>query len=613
MWFSLFCVLLVGGVAFFQSIHGLFSSLLFCVIAIVSLGLGFGLYEYVAYEFLVGWKPDFALAISLAACFGVPLVILRVALDSLIQRSCLLPALVDRVGGLFFGVITSLICVGVMATCIQMLPFGGSFLTFSRVPGEVKIEDGRLNDKAMKVNATNALSGQDQHVWLSPDRFAAGLATMLSDGVFQGQRRFGGDHPDLLLEIGRSQVVKPGVGVMAKPGTIDVEPLRIADYVYEKTGGTRSNPTVKYDPVPTKAGHSLWVLQFSPSADAADSDGEHRFTMPQIWLTGTDRYDAALHLIPCAIRDEDDAAKHVQTARRGRDQVPILFDLWKPGSNGDIEVVFEVPDGFVPQAMVYKTGARASVSAPRQDEVLLPASSDKAAQTASPGSDADPKDKRSGRRGRSRRGRSSSNGDRQTQSGGGRVTGSRARADQSFFGPDLPLAISDYQSLGGVDFSASTKNLKEGSFYAFVTKQDSDDKNAKMLHFEVPQGKRLLHLSQKNLKAGSSLGKALNFATKTVRNYLVTDDAGQTLQMVGQYAIANVDGDEILEVQYFPEQIGSIGRGVGPFDEIKERHLNQRDTQLVYLFLMDQGRQAIEFSTGRRGRANLRSANLIAE
>ncbi|MFQ5490139.1 MAG: CvpA family protein [Phycisphaerae bacterium] len=612
MWFSLFCLLLLGGVAFYQSIHGLFSSFLFFGIALISLGLGFGLYEYVAYEFLVGWKPEFALPIALAACFGVPLVVLRVAMDSLIQRSCLLPALVDRAGGLFFGAITSLICVGVLATAIQMLPFGGSFLKYSRIPGEVKTDDGRFEPEVMQVNATHALAGEDAHVWLSPDRFAAGFAGMLSDGVFQGQRRFRNDHPDLLLEIGWSQVVKPGVIVMAKPGTVQVEPLRTTDYVYKKTGGTRSNPTVEYEPVPPKAGHSFWTLLLKPGAETANADGQKRFTLPQIRLLGTNKYDEWMQLIPCAIRDADDAAKHVRSTRQGgRANVPVLFELWEPSGDGDIEVVFEVPDGFVPHSVTYKTGARASVSAPREDDVFVPPSSDKEAATASDGKD-DSGSKRSRRRGRSRRSRSSGDKDKQSKSGGGRVSGSRARADKSFFGPDLPLAVSDYQSLGGVDLDPSNQSLKEGSFYALVTTQDKDSNNAKALHFQVPQGKRLLHLSQKNLKAGSTLGKALNFAIKSVRNYLVTDDAGEKHQMVGQYAIANVDGDEILEVQYFPNQIGSIGRGVKPFTEIKERHLNQRDTQLVFLFLIDQGRQAIEFSTGR-GRTSLKSSNLIAE
>ena len=95
MWFCLFCLLLLMGVAFYQSIQGLFSSLVFCVIAVISTAVAFTLYEYVAYEFLAAWKPDIALPVALAACFGLPLVLLRLAVDSLIRRSGLLPVLAE--------------------------------------------------------------------------------------------------------------------------------------------------------------------------------------------------------------------------------------------------------------------------------------------------------------------------------------------------------------------------------------------------------------------------------------------------------------------------------------------------------------------------------------
>ena len=73
-----------------------------------------------------------------------------------------------------------------------------------------------------------------------------------------------------------------------------------------------------------------------------------------------------------------------------------------------------------------------------------------------------------------------------------------------------------------------------------------------------------------------------------------------------------MDGRQVIEIQYFPGQIGSMGRGVGKFQRIKERHLKKRDTTLVYLFLVEQGRQVVKFSTGRGG-ADLTSENLVAD
>jgi hypothetical protein len=120
-------------------------------------------------------------------------------------------------------------------------------------------------------------------------------------------------------------------------------------------------------------------------------------------------------------------------------------------------------------------------------------------------------------------------------------------------------------------------------------------------------------LSVQDLRAHSTLGRALSFAVKTVHNYLITDELGNKYEMVGQYAIASVGGRQVIEVQYRPDQVGSMGRGLWQFERIKERHLERRDTTLVYLYLINQGRRVTSFDTGRGGGADLRSANLVAE
>ncbi len=105
---SLFLIALIGAITFYQSIHGLFSSLIMCVITVLSLTVAFALHEYVALQWLIQWKPDFALPLSLAICFVVPLISLRLALDAMLRRSCLLPSIVDRAGGVAFGLVTAL-------------------------------------------------------------------------------------------------------------------------------------------------------------------------------------------------------------------------------------------------------------------------------------------------------------------------------------------------------------------------------------------------------------------------------------------------------------------------------------------------------------------------
>ncbi|HUU84073.1 MAG TPA: CvpA family protein [Phycisphaerae bacterium] len=602
MWLSLFCLLLIAGIAFYQSIHGLLSSLIFCVWTMVCTALAFALYQYVAFELLMGVlgpKSDFALPIALVVCFVVPLIGGRVALDHFIQRAGLLAVMVDRVGGLLFGVITALLLVGVMVTAIQMLPFGGRVLGFARFDPQ--------SNEPLKEHA----------IWLSPDRFAVGMASMFSSGVFSGDRALREDHPDLLAEIGWSQAAVPvGCRHLAKPGAIRLTSATVPDYVYTKVLDAGEILEYKWnDPRPR---HEFLAVSFVPGADAEDFDNQHRFTLPQIRMVGKDRDGRPQQYIPMAVRDSQDVeGDHIKNVEEGSKNESVLFKLWEPGDDGEIRVTFEVPVGFEPEYLVYKTGARVKMTKPRPEE--NGASQTRQDQEPAEEADAeadqtppepDPPSGRSSRRSDRRSGSTSTGGG--SRASGDRVSGVRATQAKSFFGDQLPVTLTQYSRLSAEGVEVSDGAMQVGHVVASLEGQGRTAGLPAITRFEVPTGKRLLQLDVQRLRAGSTLGRALNFAVTTLRNYLVTDDVGEKYELVGQYAIANVDGEQVIEVQYFPQQIGSMGRGVGQFDRIKKRHLEQRDTTLVYLFLVNTGRQVVEFSTGRGG-ANLRGENLVAK
>lgn len=604
MWLSLFCLVLVGAIAFFQSIHGLFSAVIFFVCTILSAALAFALYEWVAYSFLIDWKPDFALGIALAGIFGITLIILRATMDQLVRRAGLLPALVDKAGGAFFGLLIALVIVGMTATSVQMIPFSGGILGYSQFEmPDLEAEGNSAADEEME-NAKAAVAGMGNRIWLKPDRFAVGLAAMMSDGVFSGQRSFIADHPDLITEIGWARCISGDSRHLAGPDSVRAEGPTRTDYVYKKKAPTRGSPQTEYEPVDPKPGHQFWVVKLTPGAEAQDSDGKHRFTMPQIRLVGLDG-DVPAQFIPSALRDEDDPQKHVRETTKGRDQSSPILDLWQPGEDGSIEVIFEVPSSFDPEYVAYKTGARAEMKRPPRDELHIPGSGDSAADAADREADVRTASAESDRNKRgSRR-------DRSKKRSNDRVSGARSREGESFFSDQAPITLTSYE---GRDIEVGRRNeaLESGHASAVVELQGKDDDDTHISRFKVPEDKALLHLSVNHLVAKSTLGRAKSFAVKTIRNYLVTDDRGQKYEMVGQYVTAYVDGDTVFEVQYFPEQIGSIGRGVGKFREVKERHLEQKDTELYYLFLIDKGRTIVEFSTGRQ-QVDLKDEDLVAE
>ena len=105
MWLSLFVLVLLVAIAYFHAIQGLFSALLSAVLAILCSTLAFATFEYIAANVLAPLKPNFALGLALVGMFALPLLILRLALDKFVHRACLLPLILDKAGGLVFGVV----------------------------------------------------------------------------------------------------------------------------------------------------------------------------------------------------------------------------------------------------------------------------------------------------------------------------------------------------------------------------------------------------------------------------------------------------------------------------------------------------------------------------
>ena len=80
MFFLLVILLLLLSVAFYQSLHGMFSAMIMTVLTLCCAALAIGSYEWVAVNWIAPrWKGDYALAVALASLFGVPLVVLRLA------------------------------------------------------------------------------------------------------------------------------------------------------------------------------------------------------------------------------------------------------------------------------------------------------------------------------------------------------------------------------------------------------------------------------------------------------------------------------------------------------------------------------------------------------
>lgn len=627
---SLIFVVLIFGVALAQSTHGFFSALIMTVLTLCCCAAAVGFHDYVAVNYLAEyWKPDFAHPLALGLLFGIPLLLLRLAFDNLIKRSCLLPAWIDRIGAGICGLVTSLVVVGMMAVCVEMVPFGSEgFLGFSRVPA-VTMTAAMAKD-APPVNP----DARESELWLMPDRFALAAASLMSGGVFSDERAFYADYPDYVRAIGWTNSAPLGVSRSAKPKSISIVSTEAVPNVFRETwgppAGKERGPST-YEPIEPKGGHEFRVLRVALSGKARDERKSHVFTLRQFRLVGKDASGLPVQYSPIAMQQQsatDPVNHHVKVLKGRSGDIPVVDEPVGPrDTNDQVEVVFELPKGLVPSFLEYKLGSRAAVSftqsAPRPSggeaappPTPAPSGSTETNPAEAPapsgrrprggGSNPTPSNPPTGNPAPS----SGSAGETVPNSGrGGNVRGATALSGQSGFSDALPLEMKDYRQLKDTQIERST--LKNGHLVGEVEKQGSGSA-VPVRKFEVPEDKRLLQLHTQKLQARSGLGRAMTFASSTVQSYTVTDALGNQYPVVGKYGIANVNGTRYVEVQYFPEQTQLVG-GFGKFDRIKDDDL-KGDYQFVLLFLVDPGKQIVGFSTGgSASRADdLTEENLVA-
>ena len=555
MWLSLLVVVLLLAIAYFHTIQGLFSALLSAVLAILCSALAFATFEYIAANALAPLKPNCALGLALVGMFGLPLLILRLLLDKLVHRTCLLPVILDRAGGFVFGVVAAFVMVGMLTIGLQLMPFGNGFLGFSR------------------VNREDPTKPQNE-LWLKPDRVAVRLASMMSGGVLSGEEAFSDRHPDFVTEIGWIEGVLPdgerfrrGVRRYAPPGSIQVLNAWETDYVYRKTLGDRGNLS-EYQPKSAEPGSKFIRVRMQVEREAQDADNQHRFTLFQVRLVGNRGDDRPEQYHAMAVVDSEQPEKAICDLIGGADS-SLLGLLLKPHTGSLVDVVFDVPESFKPRFVEYKSGARGTVvmgSAPPAEGTVI-AGTDATGEPLAPGRD--------------------------------RVSGVALAG--SFFGDGFPggVTMTFYRKLDP-EINPATQAFKSGHIHGWLPDQGTRQRDVPVSRFDVPTDKRLLHLSVENLQPGSTLGRALNLAVTTMKNYIVTDSVGRQYRPVGSYVIARIGVNDYVEIQYAPEYAEITGRGVRPWAKMRDNFLHG-DYTYAFLYLIEPGAKLARFNTGGSG------------
>jgi len=634
MWLSLFTVVLILTITFYQGLQGLFTAVITCVLTILAAGLAFGFYEDLYFIKLIQYQPEHGRAIALLAIFFLTLLILRTLLDLLIKGNMQFPLYVDRIGGGLVGFVTAMIIVGMLVIGLQMLPFGTSFLGFARYAlvdetEQVLAPDPEDEDSAARAFQSRLDWSKVRHrrrsIWLKPDGFTAGLMSHLSDNALQGRNRLSRSYPDLLRSLHNAR----SGHFRESRHTVDPDALRVTSYwdmppksfyirepaePAEQEGRRRGKRTktigLTLAKEPLGPEFKRIVVRATISADAKDSDHYHRFTTEQFRLVAPSRKDGPYEEYFLAGINFAQARRWIRLDRgeciTRKPQGPLELDL-----------VFEVPDRpeFKPLFLEYKQNARAELRASMDKTEEGPP------QPLAPAPEAGDAKKKGGRQPGGRKPPApppGSRDDRPNSPGArsppqpkqqDRISGLGPARKESTFSDQLPFTLTNYT---GSQIEAPGGTLR-GARHLYA-ELDADwvplaGNKRPVRSLQVPEGSRLLQLSVEKLHAQSWLGNIYGGIIGNIRDFYLIDAGGKEYMPVGSYAMAVVDGKALFEMIYLDD----IARGsarLPKFKRIKRDHM-KGNYALYFLFHVPPGSEAVKVHTGRQD-VDLRDLDLVA-
>jgi hypothetical protein len=175
-----------------------------------------------------------------------------------------------------------------------------------------------------------------------------------------------------------------------------------------------------------------------------------------------------------------------------------------------------------------------------------------------------------------------------------RVSARYVREGVSRFSAELPIPISE-RVLSEQGSDLTDGKLEEGHV-AIAMSEAGVEGNDAIKSFVVPEGKRLLQLGVERTEAQSIFGKSLQFTRETLSQFTVTDQEGEEYHRIGELRVADVQGKETLELQYWPNA-DMPERCIRDFRAVKNNHMTG-EYSLVYFYLIPEDRQPQRFNVG---------------
>ncbi len=183
-------ILLVGNIAYAWATRGFFNALLHMVAVIVGGAVAFALWEPLSLMILgavggTGFLGAVAWSAGLILPFVVTTIIVRVILDKLIPANVTLSTQADYVGGGLCGLVSGVLCAGVLVIAISATRFPAGFLGYQPIWYNQERSEG--------VGSLKLTSG----LWVPVDRITGAFYGSLSERAFSADEPLARWYPDL--------------------------------------------------------------------------------------------------------------------------------------------------------------------------------------------------------------------------------------------------------------------------------------------------------------------------------------------------------------------------------------------------------------------------------
>ena len=302
-------LLLVGGIAYFHYVQGLFSATLSAICAIFAAIISLSYTESLISSLLKGAVANMAQGMMMVALFVLTYVILRQLFDRLVPGNITFPLYVDRAGGAVMGVVAGLFSMGVLVLAAGSMPFGPSVGGYARyqlgdrnviIPGarsqvdtaiENEIKDNQLDEQKFALDPKKRTG-----LLLPVDDMVVGVVNTLSIGALSNDHPLAAVHPDWPTELfGQRAGVQVGTKhvLLNLPGLemVNLEDVSKLDSVMQIDGElkeARETPLVseKGEMLKPTGDEILLVTRIKFTDSATDDDTKVRVSPASVRLVG---------------------------------------------------------------------------------------------------------------------------------------------------------------------------------------------------------------------------------------------------------------------------------------------------------------------------------------